>query len=84
MPHDPTDLRNRTKSYALRMIKLYQTLSKSGKAQVIGKQILHSGTSVGGTISGGLPRKIPGRFYQQDGRQFAGAGRDRILAGITW
>ena len=41
------DLRIRTKAFALRIIKLYQNLSKSGEAQVIGKQVLRSGTSVG-------------------------------------
>jgi four helix bundle protein len=46
MPHDPTDLRNRTKMYALGIIKLFQTLPRSGEAQVIGKQVLRSGTSV--------------------------------------
>jgi four helix bundle protein len=43
----PCDLRNRTKAYALQMIRLYQKLPKSGEAQVIGKQVLRSGTSVG-------------------------------------
>ena len=47
MAHDPTDLKDRTKIYALRIIKLYQALPKSGEAQVLGKQILRSGTSVG-------------------------------------
>ncbi|MCE9644420.1 MAG: four helix bundle protein [Chloroflexi bacterium] len=47
MPHNPIDLKNRTKNHALRIIKLYQGLPKSGEAQVIGKQILRSGTSVG-------------------------------------
>jgi len=41
------DLRNRTKAFALRVIKLYTTLPKSPEAQVLGKQILRSGTSVG-------------------------------------
>lgn len=41
------DLRVRTKSFALRIIKLYSSLPKSSEAQVIGKQILRSGTSVG-------------------------------------
>jgi four helix bundle protein len=47
MAHDATDLRVRTKKFALQIIKLYQNLSHSGEAQVIGKQILRSGTSVG-------------------------------------
>jgi four helix bundle protein len=41
------DLRARTKSFALRIIKLYTALPKTLEAQVLGKQILRSGTSVG-------------------------------------
>jgi four helix bundle protein len=41
------DLRKRTKAFALRIIKLYTALPKSSEAQVLGKQILRSGTSVG-------------------------------------
>jgi four helix bundle protein len=41
------DLKKRTKQYALRIIKLFRSLPKSGEAQVIGRQLLRSGTSVG-------------------------------------
>ena len=41
------DLRVRTKVFALRIIKLYTALPGTGEAQVLGKQILRSGTSVG-------------------------------------
>ena len=41
------DLKARTKQYALRIIRLFRSLPKSPDAQVIGKQILRSGTSVG-------------------------------------
>jgi four helix bundle protein len=41
------DLRARTKQFALRIIRLYSALPKSTEAQVIGKQVLRSGTSVG-------------------------------------
>jgi four helix bundle protein len=41
------DLKIRTRSFALRIIKPYTSLPKSTEAQVIGKQILRSGTSVG-------------------------------------
>jgi four helix bundle protein len=41
------DLRKRTKEFALRIIKLYAALPKSVEAQVLGKQLLRSGTSVG-------------------------------------
>lgn len=41
------DLKYRTKEFALRIIKLYTALPNSTPAQVIGRQILRSGTSVG-------------------------------------
>src|SRR4051812_11717840 len=41
------DLRKRTKDYALRIVKLYAALPNGAVAQVLGKQILRSGTSVG-------------------------------------
>jgi len=41
------DLAVRTKEFALRVIRLYGALPKSSAAQVLGKQLLRSGTSVG-------------------------------------
>lgn len=41
------DLRARTKAFALRILKLYAALPKTTEAQVLGKQVLRSGTSVG-------------------------------------
>jgi four helix bundle protein len=41
------DLRLRTRSFALRVIRLYTSLPKIAEAQVIGNQVLRSGTSVG-------------------------------------
>jgi four helix bundle protein len=42
-----TDLRARTKSFALRIIRLYGALPKTTEVQILGKQMLRSGTSVG-------------------------------------
>ena len=44
---EPKDLQIRTKEFALRVIRLYCALPKSTEAQVLGKQVLRSGTSVG-------------------------------------
>ena len=44
---EPLDLKTRTKGFALRIIRLYSALPKTTVAQVIGKQVLRSGTSVG-------------------------------------
>jgi four helix bundle protein len=40
------ELLKRTKQFALRIIKLYQALPKSGECQVVGKQLVRCGTSV--------------------------------------
>ena len=40
------DLRKRTKDFALRIVKMYCALPNSTEAQVLGKQVLRSGTSV--------------------------------------
>jgi four helix bundle protein len=40
-------LRTRTKAFALRVIRLYVAIPKTTEAQVIGSQLLRSGTSVG-------------------------------------
>lgn len=41
------NLRARTKTFALRIIRLYSSLPKTTVAQLIGKQMVRSGTSVG-------------------------------------
>ncbi len=44
----PQDLRARTKAFALRVIRMYSKLPRNNTiAQVLGKQVLRSGTSVG-------------------------------------
>jgi len=43
----PPDLSERTKGFALRIIKMFSALPKSEVARVLGKQVLRAGTSVG-------------------------------------
>ena len=48
MSDTPKDLKPRTKAFALRVIRMYSKLPKNDTvAQVLGKQVLRSGTSVG-------------------------------------
>ena len=42
-----SDLRLRTRGFALRIVRLYTSLPQTTEAQVLGKQVLRSGTSVG-------------------------------------
>lgn len=44
---NPQDMKRRTKAFALRVIRLFGALPHRIEAQVIGKQLLRSGTSVG-------------------------------------
>jgi len=57
-----TDLRTRTKSFALRIIRMYRSLPKSGEAKVIGNQVLRSGTSVGAQYREVCRAKSPADF----------------------
>lgn len=50
----PRDLKVRTRDFALRVIRLYGSLPKKTEAQVIGRQVLRSGTAVGANYREGL------------------------------
>jgi four helix bundle protein len=47
MKDEAPDLKVRTKAFALRVIRMYSSLRRSTVAQVLGRQVLRSGTSVG-------------------------------------
>lgn len=53
-PPKPPDLKDRTRAYALRIIRLYGALPKRVECQVIGKQMLRSGTAVGANYREGV------------------------------
>ena len=47
------DILERTKEFALRIIRLFGALPKTTEARVIGRQVLRSGTSVGAQLREG-------------------------------
>jgi four helix bundle protein len=47
MQKDEKDLADRTKRFALEIIRVFSMLPKTTEAQVLGKQVLRSGTSAG-------------------------------------
>ncbi len=47
MQKDESNLRDRTKTFAVRIVRMFSALPKTTEAQVLGKQLLRSGTSVG-------------------------------------
>lgn len=59
------DLLPRTKDYALRIIRLYVVLPKTTEAQVLGKQVLRSGTSIGAHYREGNRAKSDADFIHK-------------------
>src|SRR6476469_6752463 len=47
MQKEENDLRNRTQNFALSVMRMFSMIPKSTEGQVLGKQMLRSGTSVG-------------------------------------
>ena len=62
---EPVDLKVRTKAFAIRIIRLYSALPKTTVAQVIGKQILRSGTSVGAHYREGIRARSDAEFISK-------------------
>lgn len=56
------DLRQRTKDFALRIVHLFQSLPPRTDAQVLGKQLLRCGTSVGANYRAASLGKSPTDF----------------------
>jgi four helix bundle protein len=47
MQDDKRDLQERTKQFALSVIRTFSMIPKTTEAQILGKQLLRSGTSAG-------------------------------------
>jgi four helix bundle protein len=59
------DLKSRTREFALRVIRLYAALPKTTEAQVLGKQLLRSGTSVGAHYREGMRARSDAEFVSK-------------------
>ncbi len=59
------DLKKRTTDFALRIIRLYSSLPKTTEAQVIGKQVLRSGTSVGAHYREAIRARSSAKFISK-------------------
>ena len=67
MQKEENDLDVRTKTFALRIIRLFCGLPKTTEAQVIGKQVLRSGTSVGANYSEAYRGRSKAEFVSKCG-----------------
>ena len=64
----PNDIRPRLKAFALRIIRMYAALPKNNVvAQVLGKQVLRSGTSVGANFCEAYRARSTAEFVSKTG-----------------
>ncbi len=61
------DLKERTKSFALRVVRMVEALPKGKTSDVIGRQLLRSGTSVGANYRAACRAKSPADFISKMG-----------------
>lgn len=61
------DLKRRTKAFALRIIRLVETLPAAGAAEVIGGQLIRCGTSVGANYRAACRAKSQAGFVARMG-----------------
>lgn len=73
------DLRQRTKTFALRVIKLYAALPKSTEGQVLGKQLLRSGTSVGAHYREAVRARSKAEYISK-----VGVGLQELEESVYW
>ena len=63
--NESCDLRERTKAFSLRIIRMYVSLPKTQEAQVLGKQVLRSGTSPGAHYREACRSRSPAEFVSK-------------------
>jgi hypothetical protein len=66
-----SDLKQRTKSFALRIIKVVDALPNTRSANVIGSQLLRSGTSIGANYRAACRARSTARLDER-GRRIGG------------
>ena len=59
------ELKQRTKSFALRVIKLFQSLPEASEAQIIGKQMLRSSTSIAANYRAACRARSNAEFHSK-------------------
>ena len=64
---DKEELKRRTKQFALRVIRLVEALPRGRTADVLGQQLLHSGTSVGANYRAACRAKSTADFISKMG-----------------
>src|SRR6266704_6460609 len=67
MQPEEKDLRQRTKEFGLQIVDMFSGLPKTTQAQVLGKQVLRSGTSVGANYREAYRSRSKAEFIAKTG-----------------
>jgi len=62
----PQELRDRTKAFAIRIVKLYRSLPHTADSEVVGKQLSRLWDIARGELSSSVQRQIAGGMDRQD------------------
>ena len=80
---DEQEFKRRTKDLALRVIELVEELPKTRTAEVLGRQLVRSGTSVGANYRSACRGQIHPRRPGEARNCGRGSRRNRVLAGTS-
>jgi hypothetical protein len=70
MPKEKNDLRDRTKDFALRIMRMFSSLPKTTEAQTLSKQALRSGTAAGANCREAYRGRSKAEFISKCGDSF--------------
>ena len=76
------ELRQRTYDFALRIVHLWKSLPKGIEYEVIGKQLLRCGTSIGANYRAATVGKSDRDFFEQD-TNLSGRSRRKLLLAVA-
>jgi four helix bundle protein len=65
--NEKVDLRQRTKDFALRVIRMFASLPKTAVAETLGRQVLRSGTAVGANYREAFRARSKAEFMSKCG-----------------
>ena len=81
MQNEERDLQNRTKRFALNIIRTFSVIPNTAEAQILGKQLLRSGTSVGANYREAYRGRSKAEWSERgerDGRCSGQGGGERV------
>ncbi len=68
----PEQMKDRTKKFAIRIVRLFRRIPKTDEARIVGKQVLRAGTSVAANYRAVCRARSKAEFIAKMGPFFVG------------